>query len=433
MAQFLYANNAATTIAGPIAATATTVNLAAGTGALFPQPGTGQQFALTFVSNGNPNVIEIVYCTGRSGDVCTILRGQEGTPATAFIAGDLASNDLTAGTCATFIQAAQLQQQATNYAVDTGPVNALQIALVPQPGSLALIAGAPIRILVGHTNTANTTLTIAGLPTTTVFAQNGATNSLAAGSIAVGQIYEFTYVPGVGFEVATAKVLLSTANTWAATQTIANGVYWAGNNTSGASQFLIGTDTSNNATLFAGPSGSQAWRVVNNNANATLMYLGALGILHVIGGIVADTGDVVSTNGGMSTALDIVAGRHLRAVSTVLGTSDANGATLLGDFSSGSNSTGWWTTFPSFGLTSSNVFMIQGGSINAPGNNSGAVYPLPRSFPNINVSVLISYGAAVPPTQGAIGAQPSGPANFLALNSSLAGGTNGCNYIAIGW
>lgn len=462
MTQFLYANNAATTLAGPIAATATTVNLAAGTGALFPSPGAGQQFSLTFISAGNPNIIEIAYCTSRSGDVCTITRGQEGTAARAFIAGDEANNDLTAATCAAFIQASQLQQQATNYAVDTGPVNAIQVALTPQPGSLALIAGSPIRVLVGHTNTGNATLTISGLPTTSVFAQGGATNSLAAGSLIVGQIYEFTYVPSVGFEVSTAKVLLSTANTWAGAQTIANNVFWSGANTGGASQALLGVDSSNNTAMVAGPSGSIAWRVLNNALTATLLYLGAAGGLHAVGGIFADTGDLntmANVNAGgnaiiggnaavtgtvsgntLTSITNIVAGNLLRATHGATGTNDANAATVLADFVSAPVSgNNIYFTIPALGLGSNNNVIVQLGEVNVTANNTPAIFNLPRSFPAVFAGIVISYAASLPPsgaTVGAIGAEPIGGGNlsqFRATNTATGGIVNGCFFIAIGW
>lgn len=315
MTQFLYANNAATTIAGPIAADATTVNLAAGTGALFPNPGVGQQFAMTLISAANPNTLEIAYCSSRSGDVCTIARAQEGTTAHAFIAGDEANNDLTAGTCAAFIQVTQLQQQASNYAVDVGPVNSIQVTLNPQPGSLALIAGAPVRILVANANTGATTLTIAGLPATSVFAQGGVTTGLAAGSVLAGQIYEFLYVPGVGFEVSTAKVMLSTANKWGAQQTIGNGLSWSGANTAGVAQNLLGVDTSNNTVMFAGPTGSSAFRVLNNAGNAVVFYAGAAGNFFTQGQLQAQTG--------------------------AAGLANASAATLLSDFPSVITTDGW--------------------------------------------------------------------------------------------
>lgn len=358
MTQFLYANNAATTIAGPIAANATTVNLAAGTGALFPNPGAGQQFALTLISAANPNTLEIAYCTSRNGDVCTILRAQEATTAHAFIAGDEANNDLTAGTCAVFIQAAQLQQQTTNYAVDVGPVNSIQVTLNPTPGSLALIAGAPVRILVANANTGNTTLTINGLPSTAVFAQSGVTTGLAAGSVLAGQIYEFIYVPGVGFEVSTAKVLLSTANRWAAAQTMANGLAWSGLNTAGTVKPLLGVDTSNNTQMFAGPTGNSAWRVLNDANNTALMYIGSAGNFFTTGQLQAQTGAAGHANG--------------------------QAATLLSDFPSSITTNGYKKIPDSSSPTGFIIF--QWGQATAQTLLSSVSFPIP--FPNTCVNVL---------------------------------------------
>lgn len=108
MSVFLFANNASTTLAAPITNAATSVTLAAGTGALFPNPSAGQQFAVTFVDAATGTKIEIAYCSARSGDVLTVARGQEGTAAQAFIAGDFASNLITAGTANSFLQSTQL-------------------------------------------------------------------------------------------------------------------------------------------------------------------------------------------------------------------------------------------------------------------------------------------------------------------------------------
>jgi hypothetical protein len=46
--QFLFANDASTTIAAPISTSATAVSLASGTGSEFPNPSAGQQFSGTF-------------------------------------------------------------------------------------------------------------------------------------------------------------------------------------------------------------------------------------------------------------------------------------------------------------------------------------------------------------------------------------------------
>jgi len=95
MPKFLFANNAKSTLAAGIAATDTTIYLAAGEGAKFPAPGADEQFALTLV-DASKN-IEIVYCTARTNDTLTVVRGQEGTTARSFAAGDEAGARITKG------------------------------------------------------------------------------------------------------------------------------------------------------------------------------------------------------------------------------------------------------------------------------------------------------------------------------------------------
>jgi hypothetical protein len=103
MATPLFANVAGTTLAGGITAADTSVSLAAGTGSLFPSPGAGQYFSMTFNDAATGIEREIVQVTARSGDVCTIVRAQEGTTAQAWLAGDKAANKLTAGTMAAIL------------------------------------------------------------------------------------------------------------------------------------------------------------------------------------------------------------------------------------------------------------------------------------------------------------------------------------------
>lgn len=100
MSNILFANDATTTLASPISSGATSVTLISGTGALFPAPTGGQYFCLTFVDAATGLINEITHCTGRSGDTLTIVRGQEGTTAVSWLAGDTAANFLTAGTIA---------------------------------------------------------------------------------------------------------------------------------------------------------------------------------------------------------------------------------------------------------------------------------------------------------------------------------------------
>lgn len=105
---FLFANNASSTLAGPISNAATELNLASGTGALFPDPSPGQQFSLTLNDASTGLLTEIVYCTARVGDTCTVVRGQEGTVAQNWLAGDIAANLVTKGQMEAMVQTSAL-------------------------------------------------------------------------------------------------------------------------------------------------------------------------------------------------------------------------------------------------------------------------------------------------------------------------------------
>lgn len=127
--QLLWANNAATKLASPLTSSSTSATLSTGTGALFPNPSAGQYFLLTLNDALTGLVYEIVKVTARAGDVLTIVRGQEGTAAVAWLANDLAVNMWTAGSAAWLVQESQLQANSYCYAADTGTVNNIVIAL----------------------------------------------------------------------------------------------------------------------------------------------------------------------------------------------------------------------------------------------------------------------------------------------------------------
>lgn len=87
MASPLFTNNAASGLVYPITNTDVTLYLNGGSGALFPQPTGGDYFMVTLISQTTGNT-EIVKCVARSGDILTVVRGQEGTTAQAFATGD---------------------------------------------------------------------------------------------------------------------------------------------------------------------------------------------------------------------------------------------------------------------------------------------------------------------------------------------------------
>jgi len=104
MTTLLFANQAQTALALPIASTDTTITVAAGTGSYFPAPSTNQAIKLTLVSTQSQLINEIVLCTNIADDVLTVQRGQEGTVAKAWAIGSYIVNLMTAGTGSAFAQ-----------------------------------------------------------------------------------------------------------------------------------------------------------------------------------------------------------------------------------------------------------------------------------------------------------------------------------------
>ena len=92
----LYTNNASTILASPITSTATSLTVLSGQGAQFPSP-VGVDYFMATLQSANTSTREIVQCTARSGDTLTIVRAQEGTTASAFLANDVIELRVTAG------------------------------------------------------------------------------------------------------------------------------------------------------------------------------------------------------------------------------------------------------------------------------------------------------------------------------------------------
>lgn len=189
--QLLWANNAATKLASPLTSSSTSATLSTGTGALFPNPSAGQYFLLTLNDALTGLVYEIVKVTARAGDVLTIVRGQEGTAAVAWLANDLAVNMWTAGSAAWLVQESQLQANSYCYAADTGTVNNIVIALTP--AITAPNPNAPIYFLAANTNTGATTITVNGGTTYNLLGQ--AKQALQGGEIPANSFCMAEYDP----------------------------------------------------------------------------------------------------------------------------------------------------------------------------------------------------------------------------------------------
>lgn len=154
----LYANNAKTTLAAPITSSQTTITVAPGTGALFPNPSAGQVFRLTLNSVSSPSIYEICICTARSGDTLTVIRAQEGTTGEPFLLNDIAGNFDTANVMANLVQSAQLQNDYYGFAVATGTANAITATF---PSVLTAVSdGMAFTVKTGFANTGPATLTL---------------------------------------------------------------------------------------------------------------------------------------------------------------------------------------------------------------------------------------------------------------------------------
>ena len=102
MTEYLFANFASTIITSAIAADTTAIPLSLGDGDLFPNPGPATAFQA--VLTGIDGAAEVVTGTGRSGDVITVTRAQEGTAALAFATGSRFELRLTAEVLRGYLQ-----------------------------------------------------------------------------------------------------------------------------------------------------------------------------------------------------------------------------------------------------------------------------------------------------------------------------------------
>jgi len=191
----VFSNNAKSTLASAITSTQTTISVAPGTGALFPNPTSGQQFKLTLISATSSSVYEICNCTARSTDTLTIIRGQEGTTAQPFALNDIVGHFDTAAVMTDLVQSEQLQSGTYNIATAGGTANALTITL---PSNLTSIPnGMNITVNASAANTGACTLLVT-LGTTTLTAVSivkGNDQALTGGEIPVaGYPINLTYV-----------------------------------------------------------------------------------------------------------------------------------------------------------------------------------------------------------------------------------------------
>jgi hypothetical protein len=156
MAALIFTNNASSLLNTTISNSDTTIELATGFGARFPQPSVGVTSFYATLEDDQGN-FEVVECTDRSGDLLTVVRGQDNTSAQGFTQNvTRVELRLTAGVVEQFLQvsgdimAGNLDMNANELqnAVLTGAATSIQAGE---------IVGVPVR---GDTGVASNELVV---------------------------------------------------------------------------------------------------------------------------------------------------------------------------------------------------------------------------------------------------------------------------------
>jgi hypothetical protein len=124
----LFSNRATAKLAADVIAGDTALTLVTGEGARFPALAAGQYFRLVLQKGTGPtDQREYMVCTARAGDVLTVTRAQEGTPAAAFAINDEVSLVATALSMSSFVQRSGVTMQGA-LEVEAVPTTPLGIA-----------------------------------------------------------------------------------------------------------------------------------------------------------------------------------------------------------------------------------------------------------------------------------------------------------------
>ena len=106
-------NNVTGFIDAAISASDVYIMLKTGNGALFPVLAAGDYFYATLVSTSG--TIEIIKATARTGDLLTVVRGQEGTTPNSFASGTRIEMRVTAQSIIDLVGQLVLQAQTYNF------------------------------------------------------------------------------------------------------------------------------------------------------------------------------------------------------------------------------------------------------------------------------------------------------------------------------
>lgn len=372
MPSYQIKNNAYSSLLAGITNVATTLQVQAGHGSRFPPLGAGDW---TFITLQNAaNAIEIVKATALSGDTFTVVRGQEGTTAAAWLAGDIVELRLTAGVTATVDGVQTLTGKTL-----TSPVLVTPALGTPASGVATNLTGMATGLSIGGNAATATNATNATNVTGTVGIANGGTGATSAatartalGATAAGSaIFTAVDAPaqrtalGITTMTATVGGLVPTPpnNTTtflrgdATFATVVSGVTRNSQITAGAWSFTKPAGATRAIVYLVGGGGGGAANTTNNGAaGGTTTCTGHHSATGGAGGIVnaavpavggAGSGGDINISGGSSEWKPAAAGEntshflHPGAAAGPLGVSAPVTAGNVGRFGCGGTSSGY--------------------------------------------------------------------------------------------
>lgn len=132
---YLYSNNATSTLLAPIGSSDVSLTVQVADASKFPSASAalGTFFMLTLLDAATKTTVEIVKVTQTAGNVFTIVRAQEGTTASAYAAGAIASHRVTAGAMSNLAEVSRIFSQgapttlASASTVDIGSVSTVAV------------------------------------------------------------------------------------------------------------------------------------------------------------------------------------------------------------------------------------------------------------------------------------------------------------------
>jgi hypothetical protein len=191
---FVFVNNVNTTLADPITtSTQTTITLTSSAG--LPTLSAGQILALTLNDAATQSQYEIVYVTDISGATLTVERGQEGTTATTWLAGDFAFCAVTAGELSDFATSGGIESITAGAGIE---VTSGENPTISNTGILAISVGAGLSDSGGQSPTLQNTGVLSVTAGAGLSSSGGAqTPTLSVAGGTAGQPGSFAFNAGI--------------------------------------------------------------------------------------------------------------------------------------------------------------------------------------------------------------------------------------------